>query len=456
MNTRHWAAVVLVAAALGHAGGPLRAVGDRSAFHLRAARTGEVHASTDGNGPGRTRRPSVQQTSRPPIWLARLSSWLEAVSEHRPGNLDMAARLVGFSTETDLGEARTDFLSLVALCRREIERSVKPAPVVYKDLLIPFEDLRALLRLTDEEAAAGDANRILKRAAVLHADIAMLVTPYLPSRIGCSIQPSMLVKDGNRVGTGCLDIHWMHGRLLLDAVRPDPGRDEFVRRWYVATATYFLESGDYANARPHLDQARLLFRSDPEVLFTRGCYQEAFASPTIQSVAVDTGADPRRATTYLEEAEDLFGRAVKDDPAFAEARVHRGNALNLLGRHRDAVGELRLAAAAAKEPHLAYYAALFLGRAEEAAGAPAAARGAYERAAGLFPEAQSPRLALALLARRLGDRASAQDAMRRVEGLPRERAAASDPWTVYYRWQNVDFKARFTALHAMLGGETPQ
>jgi predicted Zn-dependent protease len=284
----------------------------------------------------------------------------------------------------------------------------------------------------------------------------MLVTPYLPNRIGCSMQPSMIAIDGNRVGTGCLDLHWMHGRLLLDAVRPDPVRDEFVRRWYVATATYFLESADYANARPHLEQARLLFRSDPEVLFARGCYQEAFASPTIQSVAVDTGADPRRARTYLEEAEDLFSRAVKEDPSFAEARVHRGNALNILGRHRDAVGELRLAAATAKGPQLTYYAQLFLGRAEEATGNPAAARAAYERAAAVFAQAQSPRLALALLARRLGDRASVHDAMRRVEGLPRERTAASDPWTVYYRWQNVDFKARFAALHAMLAAGTPQ
>jgi tetratricopeptide (TPR) repeat protein len=407
----------------------------------------EAEASTSRNS-----RPQAV----PPPWLTRLSTWLEAVSEHRLGYLDMPARLAGFSTETDLGETRTDFLSLVAICRRELDRSDTPGPVVYKDTLIPFADLRALLRLTDEEAAAGNANRILKRAAVFHADVAMLVTPYLPNRIGCSMQPSMLVKDGNRIGTGCLYIHWMHSRLLLGAVRPNPGHDGFVRNWYLATATYLLETGDYANAKPHLEQARLLFRSDPEVLFARGYYQEAFASPTIQSVAVDTGDDPRLAKSYLEEAEDLFGRAVKGDPQFAEARVRRGQVLNLLGRHGDAVGELRLAAAAAKGPQLAYYAQLFLGRAEESAGNPAAARAAYERAAGLFPQAQSPRLALALLARRLGDRAAAQGAMRRVVELPGERTAASDPWTFYYRWQNVDFKARFAALHAMLADRTPQ
>jgi hypothetical protein len=58
-------------------------------------------------------------------WLARLSSYLEAVNEHKLGRVDMAARLVGFSTETDLDEVRADFLNLVAICKRELGRSVR-------------------------------------------------------------------------------------------------------------------------------------------------------------------------------------------------------------------------------------------------------------------------------------------------------------------------------------------
>jgi len=281
----------------------------------------------------------------------------------------------------------------------------------------------------------------------------MLVTPMLPGRIGCSSQSSLLVRDGNRIGVGCVDIHWVHSRLLLDAVRPDPAKDEFVRRWYVATATYLLESGSYANAKLHLDQARLLFRSDSEILFVRGYYAEAIASPHIQSVAQEQGADRRGARSYLEEAEALYGRAVKANPQFVEARVRRGNALARLGRAEDAARELRVAVTDARGRELRYFAELFLGQAEQSIGEAAAARRHFREAAALFPDAQSPLLALALLERQLGNRAGAQDAMKRVLGLPAGREASADPWSHYYRWQNMDFKTRFQALHAQLAGE---
>jgi hypothetical protein len=40
--------------------------------------------------------------------------------------------------------------------------------------------------------------------------------------------------------------------------------------------------------------------------------------------------------------------------------------------------------------------------------------------------------------------------MRQVLALPARREMADDPWSRYYRWQNMDFKARFTALHSLL------
>jgi len=398
-------------------------------------------------------RPASSAQSDAPPWLSRLSSYLQSVRDHRPGELDMAARLTGFMGEAELGDLRTDLFALVAICRRELGRSTQPASVVHRDTLIPFSDLRQMLGLTGEEAVPGDENRALKRAAVLHADVAMLVTPMLPGRIGCSSTSSLLVRDGNRIGMGCIDIHWIHSRLLLDGVKPDPAKDEAVRRWYVAAATYQREVGNYANARPHLEKARLLFRSDPETLFVRGYYAEAFASPHIQSVAVESGGERRSARSHLEEAEDLYHRAIKENPQFVEARVRRGNVLSLLGRHGDAAEDLRAAVAGAGGLRLRYYAELFLGQAEQSAGDAATARRHFREAAALFPKAQSPFLALALLERQRGDRARAQDAMKQVLGLPADREAADDPWSNYYRWQNVDFKARFAALHVRLAEE---
>ena len=398
--------------------------------------------------------PARAQPARPP-WLTRLSSYLEAVNEHRPGTLDIPARLTGFMGEGDLDEVRTDFLALVAICKRELGRSVRTAPIVYRGTTIPFPDLRTLLGLTDDEAVKGNANRVLQRAAVLHADVAMLVIPLLPGRFGCSARATLLVKDGNSVGAGCVGIHWTHGRLLLDAVRPDPGKDRVARLWYVATITYLLEIGEFANADPQIARARLLFPDDPDILFEHGYYHEGFASPHIQTVAAESGADTRGAKTHLDEAEDLYRRAIRGNPEFVEARVHRGFVLGQLGQHRNAAEELRLAAETAVGPQLRYYAELFLGHAEESLGNRVAARGHYGQASALYPQAQSPLLALALVARQFGDRAGAQNAMRQVLALPQARQTEHDPWWSYDRWQQVDFKARFAELHALLQVEPP-
>ena len=120
------------------------------------------------------------------MWLTRVSSWVEAVNEHTPGEVDRPARVIAFWTELDLEYVRTDFFALVAICRKELGRTVRPRSVVYKATVIEFGELRALLGLTEEEAADGNANRILLRAAVLHADIARDVIPQLSGHIGCS------------------------------------------------------------------------------------------------------------------------------------------------------------------------------------------------------------------------------------------------------------------------------
>jgi tetratricopeptide (TPR) repeat protein len=392
----------------------------------------------------------------PPVWLTRVSSWVKAVNEHTPGEVDSPARVVAFWTELDLEFVRTDYFALVALCRKALSRTARPGPVAYKDGVIEFGELRALLGLTDAEAANGNANRILVRAAVLHADIARGIIPRLSGAVGCAESGTLLVRDGETTGRGCLGIHWLQGRALLDAVRPDPGDNEGVRLWYLSAIVYLLEIGDFANADPLIPHAQLLLPDDPDVLFQHGYYHEGFSSPLIQTVALESGNDRRGPKVHLEEAADHYRKALKARPGFAEARLHRGYVLAELGRYDDAAGELEQAVGNLQDPRQRYLAELFLGHAEHGRGRAGPARDHYGRASDLYPQAQSPYLALALLARQRGDRGGAQAAMQRLLQLPRVVPDDADPWWRYFRWQSVESSGLFKELYALVRQETPR
>ena len=97
--------------------------------------------------------------------------------------------------------------------------------------------------------------------------------------------------------------------------------------------------------------------------------------------------------------------------------------------------ELRVALDVEGDPLRRYYGELFVGAAEERLGHADAARQAYSQAAELYPNAQSPHLALSALARRLGDRATALKEMQIVFELQHADAPPDDPWWTYYKSQ---------------------
>ena len=92
-----------------------------------------------------------------------------------------------------------------------------------------------------------------------------------------------------------------------------------------------------------------------------------------------------------------------------------------------------------------YDAALFLGRAEEARGRDAEARGAYERARTRFPLAQSPALALAALQWKVGEQDAAADGVRAL-ARTNPMDTQSDPWWRY----DISHVSDVTALFAKL------
>jgi len=238
--------------------------------------------------------------------------------------------------------------------------------------------------------------------------------------------------DGEAAGVGAGDLYWSIARDLVDGILPRP--DDMSRLWYIATNTWMQAAQQYNPA--HLRRALELFPEDAAIVLLNGTQAEAYASPAIQSVvrtaalptgvviAIDNeGAELKTAETYLQHAARL-------DPTSHQAHLHLGHVLLARGKAREAVAELT-AAAATPDPLLRYYADMFLGAAEEGLGQADLARSAYAHAATLFPRAQSPALALSVLAARNGERAAALTAVEAVFSFPVDAENRDDPWWRY-------------------------
>ena len=156
----------------------------------------------------------------------------------------------------------------------------------------------------------------------------------------------------------------------------------------------------------------------------------------------------------MQQAERFFRRAIERGLHFDEARIRLGRVLGLQGRHADAVDQLRAAAPA--DPLLSYYAAMFLGAEVEALARPAEARGWYERAAALYPRAQSPRLAISQLAQREADRPGAIRALEQAFQASAAGEDGDDPWWTYHTAQGRDANSRLAALYRLVPPERPR
>jgi tetratricopeptide (TPR) repeat protein len=345
--------------------------------------------------------PSFSQSGSAPD---RFEQWLAAVDAHKPGDPGMGA--VGVSTWTGL-----ELEAVVAEAKRYARSLAK----------------------TDMERA----NQILLRGAALHGDIAMLI-PEDTVRKSPTQRTAYIVRDGRWLGIRYISVHWQLGRSLLDGVNPDPATNPEVKTWYQEIAAHLLQMRQFAAAVDHFARARQMFPSDPDMLFSSGVLHERFGSTALQA-AVESVAESKResasvssARGELVRAERFFRDALAYRPAHLEARVRHGRVLDDLQRHDEAAEELRVAIADGASGWLLYLAELFLGRAEEARGDHAASRAAFLRASALYPNAQSPRLALSQIARRTGDRAAAQRELQFIAALPDDERRREDPWWLYY------------------------
>ena len=338
---------------------------------------------------------------------------MAAVEQHTPGQVDAALITIRDWTDERLRVLQAD---LVRFLRRN-------PPLEASTLKLDVREIR---------------ERILRRGAMLHADVAMLTPTAAPLSAGAddrSSRPSgVLIDDGRPGHLTTFSFHWLLGRQLLDAL-PAPSEDGFVDLWYRATSAFLIAAGDYAAAERHLSQARLVLPNRAHVWLGSSVLHAYYARPAVQHAASRIRTPPgtelqvQDERRELEQAQRHLQRALGLDSENAEARLRLGRVLALSLKHEDARRELRAAAVLAVEPIQQYYIHLFSGEVESALGQLDSAHVSFERAAALFPDAQTPRLALSELAARRGDAAGATAALQPI--VAERREGRTDPWWSY-------------------------
>jgi hypothetical protein len=118
----------------------------------------------------------VQTGPNSTVSLEQLRVWVTAVELHAPGADDPPTRAFRSWSQRDL-EAVTDLdgpRQALARAWTTRLRTGRALPITFAGRDYPFLEFQAALGVTSEEARAGDLNALLRRAALLHADIALL------------------------------------------------------------------------------------------------------------------------------------------------------------------------------------------------------------------------------------------------------------------------------------------
>jgi tetratricopeptide (TPR) repeat protein len=385
----------------------------------------------------------ADQTAKPPSRAAQLKEWLAAVNRHQARTLGAAAVEIAAWPDARLTGVVADVRELARFLARAHERfrrTGQESTFAYDGGAVSMSEVQQLLGLTDVEARSGDVSRLAARGALLHTDVAVALDALDPlgrAAAGSATPTALLIRDGRGQGTLDRGPHWQVARSLLDLTPADSPRLAAVRQWYVATSAYMQSRSLLSDLLPHLVRARERYPADADILFFTGAMNEVLGSPLVQEaiagVSLPPGSklDVSGARTHLQEARTFLRRALEHRPDHVETRVRLGRVLGALGAHAEAADHLQRALSSATSPLNQYYAALFLGGELSRLGRLDAARDAYERAAALYPRAQSPPLGLSSVARAAGNQAAAAGVLLDALGVSRQGAASQDPWWTY-------------------------
>jgi hypothetical protein len=434
--------------------------------------------------------------------VAALAGWVEAVRRHHPGARDEAAAAVASISPQALDDLVPYVVTLADLVSarapdssagRNTGRPSSPA----RDRLAGDARRRLtaaqrgeVLALAKSVATSADADRLLLRAATLHADAVMLMAPELAAagRDASSSRLSFLrprsvswtFDDGDGGQRVAVDgFHWQVARSLLGFASRQPAALDSMRAWYIGTTAWLARSQNLPELDSHVGEATRRLPDDAAILLLGGWLQEMLASSPVQNEIQSRLAPSRTrftrtmvplapacsynpcagqlrpfgvgsATEHLSWAETLLERALAGDARSTEAGVRLGRVVAQRSRHEQAIDHLERALAGSIDRTLAFDALLFLGTSMEALGRDSAAADAYRRALALFPAAQSARIALSHLLSKRGARSEAVEILRSPSPDGGGDSWADDPWWTYHFGPGRTSEAALERLWALM------
>jgi hypothetical protein len=335
------------------------------------------------------------------------------------------------------------------------------------------------LTLKQAQVVANEAGPVLNgrlgRAAMLHADVAMMHREARGYGIAGTGASSNVSIDGEVIGGSTRSAHWTFARRVLQERRrlfPSDQERAYSLLWYQTTAAFLQDWDDYTELVPHLEEALRLHPRDPFLKVIQGSMYEYFAEPAMQravreahKAAVDAARTQPGSNTGLiagivenpqsspgtpgvrpitlerQAALAAFDDALKASPQFTEAAVRRANILCRQGRAAEAVRDLPRALEGKTSVLLKYFGQLILGRCFLQLEQPLEASRAFAAAEAAFPAGQAPRLGRALSSLMLGAPSEDMSWM--------QRPAADDPWLAYHRTHMPDVALLVQQLRAI-------
>jgi tetratricopeptide (TPR) repeat protein len=210
------------------------------------------------------------------------------------------------------------------------------------------------------------------------------------------------------------------GSVDLKRSAIEPVSAEFRRLWFLTVISAMELAGRPRRAEDYLENARLLFPHDAEILLLSGIAQETRASGRVANASE---GDRKKALGY---AEVYLRESVELAPERLETRLRLGRVLQQRG-HPVEARALLTALSDAPDARIVYLASLFLGSIDDAGGNQAGAAQWYARAGVIIPSAQAARLAASELQHRAGQRQQAAAALPSAIGPDN----SADPWWSY-------------------------